>query len=94
MSVSVCLFDNDTYNYHISRLKLAVETLDTQINQPTNQNAIKVSKVVKPSNKKQYHKTLGTSVINSPISPPSQLQTTLRHTRDVEKLYWFMTTRR
>ena len=34
--------------------------LDTQLIEPTNQNAAKVPKVVKPTNKK----SLGTSVIN------------------------------
>ena len=38
-----------------------------QSNEPTNQNLIKVPKVVEPTTKK----TLGTSVINSPISPAS-----------------------
>ena len=39
---------------------------DTQSNKPTNQNPITVPKVVKPTNKK----SLGTTVINSPMSPP------------------------
>ncbi len=38
---------------------------------------LKVPKVVKPSNKKVYFKTLGTSVIKSPVSPPSLCKTTL-----------------
>ena len=42
--------------------------LVTHINEPTNKNLIIVSKVVKPTN---YYKTLGTSVVNSPMSPPS-----------------------
>ncbi len=43
--------------------------LDTQLNELTNKNSIKIPKVfnVKPTNKK---KTLGTSVMNSPMSPP------------------------
>ena len=48
-----------------------LKRLDTQINEPTNQNSIKVPKIVKPTNKKNYYKTLGTSVINDPMSPPS-----------------------
>ena len=43
----------------------------TQLNEPTNQNSIKVPKVFKPSNKKRLNKTFWTSVINSPLSPPS-----------------------
>ena len=49
------------YNYWLKQL-------DTQLNEPTNQNSMKVSKVVTPTNKK---KNLGTSVINSPMSLPS-----------------------
>ncbi len=41
---------------------------DNQLNKPINQNSIKV---VKPTNKKRFYKTLGSSVINSSISPPS-----------------------
>ena len=44
--------NDDTQNYHLSGLQLEVETLDTQLNEPTNQNSIKVSNVVKPANKK------------------------------------------
>ena len=38
------------------------------MNQP---NSMKVPKVVKPMNGKRYFKTLGTTVINSQMSPPS-----------------------
>ena len=49
-----------------------LKRLDTQLNEPTNQNSIKVPKVVKLTNKKHYYKTLGASdVINSPLSPLS-----------------------
>ena len=41
------------------------------MNEPTNRNSIKVSKVVQPAYKKRYYKTLRTSVTNSPLSPPS-----------------------
>ena len=52
------------YNFWLKRL-------DAQLNEPTNQKLIKVPKVVKPTNKKtNYNKTLGTSVTNSPLSPP------------------------
>ena len=44
---------------------------DIQLNEPTNQISIKVPKVVKQTNKICYHITLGTSVINIPMSNPS-----------------------
>ena len=61
--------NDDTQNYAFCRLQLVVETLDmdTLLIEPTNQTKIKVPKVVKPT----FKKTLGTSVINSQISPPS-----------------------
>ena len=40
---------------------LKLERLDTQLNKPTNQNSLEI--------RKRYYKTLGTSVINSPLSP-------------------------
>ena len=40
---------------------------NTQLNKPTNQNSVKVPKVVRPTNKKRYCKTLGTIVINSSL---------------------------
>ena len=42
--------NDDTQNYPFCRL--LVETLDTQQNEPTNQNSSKFTKVVKPTNKK------------------------------------------
>ncbi len=42
-----------------------------KLNKPNNQNSIKVPKVGKPTIKKRYYKTLGTSVINSSMSPYS-----------------------
>ena len=50
------------YNYYW------LKRLDTQLNESTNQNSLNVSKVVKPLNKKTQLKTLGTSVINNPLS--------------------------
>ena len=44
-----------------------LKRLDTQLNEPTSHNTIKVTRVVKPMNKK----TLGTSVINSLMSASS-----------------------
>ena len=46
-----------------------LKRLDTQINK-AKKNSIKVTKVVMTLNKKRYNKTLGTSVVNSPMSPP------------------------
>ena len=41
-----------------------LERFDTQLNEPTNQNSLLVPKVVRPTNKKLYSKTLGTSVLD------------------------------
>ena len=45
--------------------------MDTNLNEPTNQNSIKVPIVVGQQIRKRHHKTLGTSVITNPMSPPS-----------------------
>ena len=47
--------------------------LDTQLNEPTNNSSMKVSISLhdKPTNKKTNHKTLETSVINIPMTPPN-----------------------
>ena len=42
-----------------------LKRLETQFNEPTNQNSIKF---VEPTNNKTSSKKLGTSIINSPIS--------------------------
>ena len=52
-------------NYRVASL-LKIDYVPT-LNEQTNQNSIKVPKVAKTTNKK----TLGTSVINSQMSPPS-----------------------
>ena len=41
---------NDTQNYPSEDLNQWQKRLDTQLNKPTNQNAAKVPKVVKPTN--------------------------------------------
>ena len=64
---------DNTQNYHFSRLQVMVERLDSKLYEPTNQNLIKVPKIVKPTNKKNIFKTLGTSVIDSPMSTPPYL---------------------
>ena len=43
---------DDTQNYSLYRLQLEVKKMNTQVNVPTSQNSIKVTKVVKPTNKK------------------------------------------
>ena len=42
----------DSQNYPLCRLQLVVKRLVTQLNEPTNQNLIRVPKVVKLSKKK------------------------------------------
>ena len=51
---------------------LWLKCFDTQLNKSANQNSIKVAKVVRPANIKRCCKTLGTRVINSPMSPDLQ----------------------
>ena len=62
-----------TQNYPFCRLLLVVYT---QLNEPTNHNSIDVPKFVKPENKKCCYKTLWTSAIDSPMSPPSLVDNT------------------
>ena len=50
--------------------------LDTQVNEQTNQNSLKVPSKLK--DKKRYYKSLGTHVMKSPMSPLSLLYCTLR----------------
>ena len=57
--------NNYTQIYPFIRLHQFLKLLDTQSNEPT-----KVQ-IVEPTNKKTLLKTFGTSVINSPMSPPS-----------------------
>ena len=44
--------NDDTPNYPFCSLELGVKILDTKLIEPTNQNPIKIPKVVKPTNKK------------------------------------------
>ena len=53
---------DDTQNYPFCRLQLVVETIWHSISWNNQSNAIKVPKVVKPTNKKTLLKTLRTSV--------------------------------
>ena len=43
---------DDTQNYSLCKFQLKIETFDTQLNEPTNQNSMKDPKVVRPTNKK------------------------------------------
>ena len=64
---NLALMYNSFYNYWLKRL-------NTQLSEPTNQNSIKSPQSFLRSLqriRKHYHKTLGTKVINSPMSPPS-----------------------
>ena len=44
--------NHGTKSYPICRLHLVVGRLNTQLNEPTNQNSIKITKVIKQTNKK------------------------------------------
>ena len=48
-----CISNDDTQNYPFYRFQLVIKRLDTQLNIPTNKNSIKVTKIVKPTNKKK-----------------------------------------
>ncbi len=65
------ILHNYTQNYPLYKLQLVVESLETQVNEPAKQILIKAPKVVNSTNKKTLSLNLGTSVINSPMSPPS-----------------------
>ena len=48
----IYITNDDAQNYPSCRLQLVVESLDTQFNEPTNQNSRKVPKVDEPTNMK------------------------------------------
>ena len=52
-----------------------VETLDNQLNEPSNQNLIKLTKFVGTTNKKTLNKTLGTSALNSTLMWKHEIST-------------------
>ena len=60
---------NETENHPICRLELVLKRLNTQLNEPTNQYSS--PKLLSKRIRKCYYETLVTSVINSPLSPPS-----------------------
>ena len=57
--------NDDKQNYPLSRLKLVVKHLNTQLNEPTNQNSLKSPKLLSQRIRKHYYKTLRTSVKQS-----------------------------
>ena len=65
----MCIQNNDKQNYPLSRLKLVVKHLNTQLNEPTNQNSLKSPKLLSQRIRKHYYKTLRTRVINTLLSP-------------------------
>ena len=56
----------DTQNSLFCKLQLVVETFGNWMNQS---NSLKVPKVIQPTNEKTLLNTLGTSAINSLLSP-------------------------
>ena len=48
-----------------------LKRLNTQLDKPTNRNSEKKSPKMLSQIRKRYYKSLGTSVINSPLSPLS-----------------------
>ena len=64
--------NDDTQNYSFCRLQLMVKTFG-QSTKWTNQSKFNKSPkdCLNQQIRKSYYKTLGTSVINSPMSPPS-----------------------
>ncbi len=60
--------NDDTQNYPICRLQLVVKRLDTKLNEPTNHNSLKSPPLLSQRIRKRYYKTMGTSVINNPLS--------------------------
>ena len=63
--------NNDTQNYLFCRLQLMVEMFEHWTNEQTNQNSLESPKLFSKRIRKCYCKTLGTSVINNPLSPLS-----------------------
>ena len=58
-----------TQNYLYFISKLVLDTFGHSIDKRANKNPIKVPKVLNLRIRKCYYNTLGTSVINSPLSP-------------------------
>ena len=60
--------NDDTQNYPSCRLQFVVGTFG-HLTKPTNQNLLKTPKMLSQRLRKDYQNHLGTSVINSPLSP-------------------------
>ena len=65
------ILNDNTQKYPFCRVKLVVETFEQSTYEQTNQNPLKPPKWVSQRIGKCYYKTLGTSVINSPLSSRS-----------------------
>ncbi len=63
--------NDDTQNKTFCKLKLVVETFEHLTLWKNNQNSLKVPTLLSQLIRKRNCKTLGTSVINRQISPPS-----------------------
>ena len=61
---SPMMIHNIDLNYFLKRLK-------TQLTESTNKNLLQSPKLLSNPIRKYYYKTLGTSVTNSPMSPPT-----------------------
>ena len=81
--------NDDTQNYPLCRLQLVVETFGHSDKEPTNQNLIKVPRLLGKQIRKRYNKTLETRVIDSLMSTPSQYSNTISCT--VKTSYPFQT---
>ena len=51
--------NDDTQNYPFIDYNLWLKHLDTQLNEPTNQNSLKIPKVIKPTSNKTLFKNFG-----------------------------------
>ena len=63
--------NNYTKYYPFCRLNKLLKRSSTKLNKPTNHIQLKSPKLLSQRIGKRYYKTLRTSLINSPLSPPS-----------------------
>ena len=71
MSDKLMYIPNDDTKNSFCTLKLMVETFEHSTYKSTNHNSLKSPKMLSQRKRKLYYKTLGTSVINSSLSPLS-----------------------
>ena len=71
MAEKLMYIPNEDVNYPLCKLKLVVETCKHSTLLNIQSKFTEVPKVVEPTNTKTYYKTLGTRVINTPLSPLS-----------------------